>query len=408
MARFRFALLACLLVVSVADAALPRVAELGVDVVTLKGGPKLYGAVLQQAEGVLTVAVQREWLKKAAPKFYEQQLQKVAENHSRLVETLQERIEDWKTDRAADKALVAFLTKEADRLAKTEPTESLRFLLIELSRTQVERVYLQTPQRKQAAVAAWAQKLPAVEETSAVKLVDELRKLGVDVAKPVDLSSELPGSTDNSRQWSARKAVWEFHLRKSLAFQGTADLLFRTDAAKPDMAKLIEELFKSQLKSLLADLLGGEPKTQVKFSEKALKTAQATADKEQATGFRVTRMAFQLEKQSIVVEGRFLARLNDGAWETIWHHSEIVDASKVRPDLEEQLAKHPEVQQVLAAARTKGLGLSDEQIQLAVRCGAATLLAQESVDAKFQEFFERYTQRLDGPALWLAPAKKGS
>lgn len=405
MARAWFVLCGCLLTVSTASAAPPKVADLGVDLVTLKSGPKLYGAVLQQGDGLLTIAVQRDWLTKAAPKFLEKREQDAAANRSRALQALQKRIQDWLVLRAADKELVASLTKESGRLEKVEPGEARRFLLIELPRTQVERVFVQTPQRKQVALSAWSQKLPAVEESSAAKLADELRRQGIDVAKPVDLTSELPDSSDSDRQWSARQALWEFHLRKSLAFQGTADLLFRTDADKPDIAKLIEELFKSQLKSQVAELLGGAPKGQVKFSDKALKTAQATADKEQASGFRVTRMAFQLEKKSVMVEGRFLAKLSDGTWETIWQHAETIDASKPRDDLEQQLAKHPEVQQVLDLAKTKGLGISDQQIQLAVRCGAATMAAQETVDAKFHEFFDRYTERLDGPALWLAPKK---
>jgi hypothetical protein len=53
---------------------------------------------------------------------------------------------------------------------------------------------------------------------------------------------------------------------------------------------------------------------------------------------------------------------------------------------------------VLEAVNSFGIG-ADDQVRQAVRFGAATMSAQQAADARFFEFRDRYTRRLDGPPL---------
>ena len=404
------ALSACLL------AAPPRPTEVGVDQVILKSGTRLAGAVVQKRDdGSVQVAVQREWLRKRNAAFFQKQEAAERAQTQAALKGLLERIEAWKTERAADDRLVQHLDKEADRLrqreqslAGEEPVALSRFLLIEVPKPNLESVYVQPPARKQVALVAWQERLDDVEDTPVTKLAAELQMRNIDMAaRTVDLSGDLPTQADTEPQWAARRAIIEFYRRKEMTFQGTMDKVHRTDdpAKAPDPAKLFGELMKSQLKAQLDDLLGKPaPAAKNARGDKALEDAGKLADAENAAGFRVTRLSLRPGDPQVLVEGRFLAKLPDGSWLTAWQHVETVDASKPRADLEKLLAENEQVRKVLDFA--KSAGLQDEQKVLdALRAGAATMTAQQAVDARFQEFFTRYTERLDGPPLWLPPSK---
>ena len=74
--------------------------RLAVDVVSVKGGPQLFGAVLSRsADGGLTMAVERAWLEKTYPRYY----QELAAGERALAtaarEGLTRRIERWQRRR---------------------------------------------------------------------------------------------------------------------------------------------------------------------------------------------------------------------------------------------------------------------------------------------------------------------
>ena len=418
----RSSLLVCgllgLALVTQVSAAPPKLADSGTDVVSIKAGPRLQGAILNRAaDGTVAIAVQRSWLARRGAKYYEQQLKKEAASALAAIRQCLERIADWKDLRAADLELVKFLVKESDRLKAFQtdleagrplPT---RFMRIEVPAPHIERVTVQPADRRQVAIAAWHEQIPDVEDTTVAALATELKRRGIDFAnRRFDLSPELPPAVQTEEQWAARQAVVEFSLRRSLTFQGTQELLVRTGdgAAPPDMTRLIGELFKSQLEGQLADLLGegGASKPREDAGNKALNEAQQTAEREGVSGFRVTRLAFQLANKTVSVEGRFLARMPNGTWRTIWQQTETLDASKPQEDAEKELAEDPQIKQVLTIAKAGGFGADDNQIRQALRFGAATRTAQETADTRFFEFFDRYVQHVDGPPLVL-PAPTG-
>jgi hypothetical protein len=106
--------------------------------------------------------------------------------------------------------------------------------------------------------------------------------------------------------------------------------------------------------------------------------------------------AADVVSKSVTVDSRFVALMPDGAWETIFQSTETLDASQERTDLEARIRQDEHV--VEALKLVEGLGLGD-QTQTAIRFGAATMAAQQSVDTRFFEFIDRYNKRLDGPIL---------
>ena len=139
-------LLAALVVatgVNVAQADKPvAVADLAVDQVSLKGGPRLLGAVLgREADGTIAFAVGRVWLKKTHAKYFEQALRdETAQTRAAFTE-LCDRIAEWRKVRGADKELEFFLGKESERVEKELKAldagtreEDAAFLVLDLAR----------------------------------------------------------------------------------------------------------------------------------------------------------------------------------------------------------------------------------------------------------------------------------
>ena len=91
----------------------------------------------------------------------------------------------------------------------------------------------------------------------------------------------------------------------------------------------------------------------------------------------------------------------NGSWETVWSHRESQDSTKPRPDVEARIAEDPQIKQALSAMKSFGFG-ADDQVQQAIRFGAATMAAQQGADARFFEFRDRHVRHLDGPPLhWM-------
>lgn len=394
------------------------ISDLAVDQVTVKGGPRLLGAVLgREADGAVAFAVGRAWLKKAHARFYEQALRDETAETRAAFQELRDRVAEWRTQRAADQELDFFLKRESERVDKVlkaidEGTylEDAPFLVIDLPRAKADRVFHQPPQRRRIALTAWREGLADVETRSTASLAQKLKKQKVELTDDPDVLLELlPPRRQTEAAWAARRGVVEYRFRKPLDFQGLGNQVVRTgEGVKPaDAGRLLGELFKSLGSDPRADLLEpaapkGASSGTFNGSEKWLATAARVAQSAGLDGFRVTRVDQDLAARRVVVEARFVARLPDGSWQTIWQHSAAGDASKPRPDVEQQIEKDPQVRAALELVKSIGLG-GDEQVRLAIRFGSATMGAQKEADSRFFEFRDRYLKRLDGPILRVAP-----
>lgn len=384
-------------VISVAAQAPARLSERGVDLVGLKSGSGLLGVIVGRENAPqVTLIVQRQWLRHAAPELYATEAAREAADAKAAREQLRDRIQEWKRKRAADQRLVAFLRLEEERIQKRldqrDAAIESQLMLLEIPHDHIRRTFLQTPQRRQVALLAWRERLTDVETRTAADLQAELRKLDAVQDAVVDLSDRLPTRPQSDREWAARKALIEHAFRQPIDFQGTGDLLVRTDAEakRPDLTQLLSGVLQQQVGQLLGDPLATKPNPH-RWRDLAAKGAAEAG----AEGVRVTRVSHDVAAGRVSVEQSFLARMPNGTWETVWTLTDARDTRTPRPELEQRIRHDPQVGQIEAAAKALGLDVSD----LAVRFGAATMEAQDAADAAFFACRDRYLTRLDTPPL---------
>ena len=400
-----------------AETSRARAARLGVDVVILRGGREARGSIVEQRDdGGLSVAVRRAWLRDREPEWAAE-LDAAKETEQRAaLETLVERTQAWMDERADDGRLCAAVGLQLERLQRklagggqprAEETES-EFVLLSIAADQVRRVYIQPPERKELALVAWQSGIDNVESMSVNRLRETFERQKIDWQNmTVSLSGRLSSSIgDSEREWAARQAIYEYSLRSRLEFQGTGNFVIRTgqDAAAPNglelLGGLLDEGVSADLSELLQSALGDGAPT--KPRKTWMETAQAVAEREGSRGFRVTRTKQDVQRQRVTVEDRFVARMPDGTWETIWLRAETLDASQPRPDREARIRADGQVSEALKLAEALGLGGG---VETAVRFGAATMEAQQNAAARYVEFVDEYTMQLDGPPLKWASAQ---
>ncbi len=406
--------------------------ELAVDVVRLRSGERLLGAVFGELpDGTVRMAVERSWLREALPEFYRSVVADEAAAQRTIAEDLIERIDRWVSEVEArpgreneSRQFLGFLKDQRDQLqerldrlkadgGERERTKVLdtQFVLLDLPRNQVGSRLVQPAERRRILLLSWRERFREVETQTVDQLREALdsRKIDVaDVGQPVDLSDRVPPEAQSDVEWAARQAIVEFALGQRLEYQGISGALIRTDGAAPqvDLAALLPQLLQSQLTSQLADLLNepvlgnagaGKAKLAGANSTEALAPAIREAEQLGRRGFRVTQLDLDLTRGQARVAEQFVAKLPGGDWKVVWSETVTEDARKIRGAAEEQIANDPQVKQLLQIAEQ--LGGAGDQVKTAVRFGAATMAAQQAAAARFFAFRDRHTQRLDGPPL---------
>ena len=402
---------ACVLAQSAKSVAM---SQLGVDVVSLKSGKSVRGAILKnEANGSVTMAVPREWLKQANPELLAKLAADEATSQRMAWEELRDRLTKLLATPPESQRSVFFLKEELERveklLAQAEPSEPTQFVWFEAKREAIAKVSPSVPDRQRIAIWAWGERLKEVETRDVADLTRELKQKGVDPTKPApDLSDQLAARPQDEREWAARLALVEYAFGTPLDFQGTGDVLVQSNGSRDlkDMAPVIAKVLRGQVDSFLKDLTGGgrPAKSKTASNNDWLKSAIRDAEQLKATGFRATRVDLNVEGRQTAVQSAFVVRVGTGPqeqaqWETIWSHHETADATKVRADAEARIANDPQVKQALDKVKSLGLGAED-QIQQAIRFGAATMAAQQTADSRFFEFRDRHLKHLAGPPLW--------
>jgi hypothetical protein len=392
--------------------------RLAVDLVKLKSGKILRGTIARsEPDGSLTMAVARDWLRKADAKMLTSVEADEAHTQKAALEQLRERIKQELPGFPEESGVATFLRVELKRveklLADQGTGERSQFVWVELTRKQVSRVATASVDRKRIAAWSWFEQLPNVETRDVDDLTRELKRRRIDPNQLLpDLTDRLPPRLQDDREWSARMALVTYGLGKPLDFQGAGNMLVRADRAKnEDMGALIGKVFGGQMDSLLKDLLsensagsaparengagGGQAKAPTAWLDSAIREAE----RDKARAFRATRVDLGLERRQATVESAFVTRLSTGKWEVIWSDRDTEDGSKERAGMESNIAADPQVKAALGILKSLGSG-ADDQVNSAIRFGAATMAAQDTVNHRFSAFEEPYLKRLDGPPLW--------
>lgn len=378
----------------------------GVDIIQVKGGGELRGAVLRRDSSDLQIAVQRSWLLAAQPAMLETAEKEAAKRQAASHQELIARIESWIAAQANQPRLRTVLQGELARLKKLPeaPPEPTQFVLLRIPTDRVRRVFTAAAPARQIAMVAWSQQLDRVEQSTITALKPDVEKAAPDWAtQRVDLSGRLPaGEPQSADEWAARQAIFEYEYGDPLEFQGTGNLLFRTGsgAEKPDLASLLAstagETLASELGSLGLDLGKPAPAPPVDWKRQATEQARNL----NRSGFSVTRIPRITGDGPATVSIHFWARLADGLWHPIWSDEVTTDPSTIKADELKRLETDPQVQEILQVTRALSLGDASQQ---ALRFGAAVQASQQTVTTRFFEFRQRYNVRLDGPPLVWNP-----
>lgn len=393
-----------------------------VDFLTLKSGDQLRGALLgMDGEGIVSMAVQRDWLSERRPRLLAEHVKKEQTDAVRNATLLRDRIKNWLADTTEPLLKIAFLETELERaeesLRKAGSPDGLKtqFVILRIPRADISKSFVQPPQNRQVAMVAWDSKLEDVERREIPDLLKELNE-DHDIENPADeavnLAGRVPPIPESQRNWTVRKAIVDFHYGKKLEFQGMGGALFRTGegAPKADIAQVLPQLIQSQLSPLgnIGEILGepgfGPPKPKKTTKGDDFKTAIAAAEKEGLGSFRVTQLDLNPLGQKTTVTQQFVVKMPDGSWKPAWRSQIVENATQARPDLEEQIANDPQVAQIKKILGALG-GAQDGQLKMALGFGAATMAAQKAADRNFFEFRDRYVRRLDGPPITLPKSR---
>lgn len=375
----------------------------GTDVVRLADGDVVRGQVVRQAaDGTLLVATRRAWLEQAEPRLARQAAADEAVQTTAVLKQLATRIDAMLAAPPGrfDESLLAHVRREQARvtamLEADTPTVP-QFMWLSLPGNRVRGVERAEPAWRVLVQWGWHENLDRVETLSQRELATALEQRGIDVAvPPPSLVDRLPPSPQSDDQWQARVALLEDAYGKSVTFQGTGDIVVRSDREVTIEALLpvVTQMLSGDVGGLL-DLLGGAGGGRPAVAQdRWLASARRQAGSD--GHFRATRVQTKPEQGVVEVESAFEVRLADGTWATVWRDRQQVDATQPRAGLEERIAGDPRVGQALQAIKAFG-AIDEAALTEAIRFGAATMEAQEGIDIRFNAFRSDHTLRLDSP-----------
>ncbi len=228
---------------------------LSVDLVRLKSGTTLRGAIARyEADGSLTMAVSREWLRKASPELFARRTRAEVSVRRAALEQLRDRLNQESVGVPEDSRLAAFLRSERKRverlLAEAAPPDQPQFVWLDLAKKEIAKIKPAAAGNRRIAAWSWYERLANVETRDADDLARQLRRKGIDPAQPLpDLSDRFPLRMQDDREWRARMALVVYALDKPLDFQGTGDQLVPADrsANAKDAGPLIAKLLGGQV-----------------------------------------------------------------------------------------------------------------------------------------------------------------
>jgi hypothetical protein len=169
--------------------------ELAVDSVTLKSGQKLRGAFIgRDVNRVVSMAVQRKWLKENGEDFYNELVPGETAAALQADGNLAKRVQSWLDEKPKQNLMVAFLKGEIDevndRIATTkEDGVDSQFVVVRFLEKEIRSKYSQKPASRKIALLAWQEEYKNVETRPASELLAELERDGLKPPEEVvDLS----------------------------------------------------------------------------------------------------------------------------------------------------------------------------------------------------------------------------
>lgn len=389
---------------------LPKVADsrLGVDVVRLTTGQRLYGFVLaKEASGELRFAVEREWLAATYPDYFQQQLVQETQAAESARDELTGRIREWREHRQDDELLVGFLDAELDRIVRQpqELPDDKLFMVLTVAASSVREVTIQNAEPRKIAGLAYQHGIDKVVTTPASLLKKRLTAIDVNpVEEQVDLSSQVPQvQSQSTRQWAARKALVEFQMREKLEYQGTGTTMIRKGEST-DVAALMGQLLAGGSLDPVAQLGAelGLPEFQ-QFKKKDndwWRKPTREAEQDGFIGVLLTRLEQDLLSPNVTVETHFYAMESPGNWFPVFKLRSVSNANSQPAERVDRIKEDPQIKQLVDTLSGLGLPMGD-RLDQALRHGAATHEALQKANGEFYLLLGNNTRTVDGPPIPL-------
>ena len=386
----------------------------GTDVVWHDNGPPLRGHVFaRNQDGQLLMAVRREWLADHVPDVAAQTTAEEADLCRQAWQQVKTRLTEAAAQDAGqqDDNLQAFLDREGNRIDQLliqAEIPAFQFTWVHLPVTSVRRVEAAEPDWRQLVQWGWSEDLPNIETLSRQRLHAVLEEKQIDpAANPPALSDRLPPLPQTAVEWQIRLALLQDAFDSGVRFQGTGPLMLRTTQTLDisSVLPLMLQLLSGEVDKLLPSRNAGDQQPAAPMNESPSWVESARKQANPEGRFLATHLNLDLDRARVVVQSRFEVHHTETGWETIWQDQSEASAAQARPDLEQQIAADPRVQQVLQGMTL--LGLADQAaLNRALRFGAATMEAHEAVERRFATFRSRFTQYLDRPPLTSRRATK--
>lgn len=406
---------------SLAEVTAREAQRYGVDIVILKGGIELRGALLQRNQQQLQLAIQRDWLQVRHPELLKQIEQTEEKSQADTLAMLVERTTIWQEQREQDVRLREALRSELMRLTKpvAQKQPGSQFVVTTLPTERVRRVIVAVNPARQLTHVAWQMRLPKVEETTFGTLQAAVEKEAPHwQTEVVDLSERLPlGQPQTEEEWAARQAIYEYEFRQKLDFQGMGNMVVRVGdgVPPPNWNSLLEgiaseaiqgelnglDLGEVDLKGLGLEGLGRHsPKDREHHAQSLGWQAAAASEAKQLgmNGFRISHISTVESTTPASVSVNFFARMPNDEYRLVWSHVATTDPADVPQADVDQIAQDPQLQPILTFAGALSI---KQQAGQALRFGAAIQSSMRQTETHFQEFIQRHTRSLAGPPIMV-------
>ncbi len=374
-----------------------------VDSVQTKNQKAMRGFVLDEdAIDGISIAVSKQWLEKEVPDIYAKSLDLAEQAASAARIQLRDRLKiliDLK-----EGAFQFLIRKELDRIEleiEKPPNDDYQFFTLRVKSNSVTSRNLASGANRRIAIWSWHERLADVETQKPNILASELKSRNIDATSlPPSLASRFYPKGETEEQWTTRVAIVAHRLDKQIEFQGTGDIMVAVGGDQPpDLASLMGQLMQSQMTTLLQELTNGTSKpSQLQRDDIAwTNSAIAQAEKMDAAYFRATQVRLDPLLGSAVVDSLFMVKQSGGKWTVVWRNLSTQNANDQKQETVQRIKDDPQVKAI--QSQFEKWGGTSVSLDSALRMGAATMTAQNSVTNEFQTFSESFLRRLDSPSV---------
>lgn len=374
-----------------------RAGESVFDTLHLRDRSKCVGVLMGRDTQYAYLAIRRQTLagKKGQAQTY---LQKADTEEKAAYEQLRDRTQAMLQEPQHDPYRF-LLEKENERAARwldgTGQTPS-EIVILSIPFKDVTKLDLASREYHAMALWSWYKQIDAPETIDAVAVRKSLELENVDWNREFpDLSSRFQAMPQNGDEWRARIALVRYSRDREIEFQGTPGMMVRIGDrnAQADIAKLLSQGVQQQTQDVLGELLDGRKPKRRDWLESCYETLKE--DREDY--FRASCMDQNIATSAGTVESVFMVRFGS-EWKSIWKVGIPIDLNAVSDATQKQIENDPQVRALLSMVKSLGVG-SAENINQAVKMGAATMQSQSQANLQFQLFRQRYQHRLDLPVL---------